>query len=201
MGIYKLIKDHLNRKYKLWVINTTSESKLYLWDNWKLLFPLINQLVLLSPSKAFIRTNQSLEHKSGFLGFGRMAWNKENNEKWTKKYRENEYANKKVTFYDTQICAPDWNQHCDSSIPPDIFIKVYNYKNDINIKEGIIIAMPERTYNKDAKEIEAVLKDILKIIPESTLSHTSRHWNPSRGYPNQIQDINNWEIAKVINDV
>jgi len=201
MSFSKLINNFRNRKRILWVINTSSDAHLYLWENWKNIFPLIDTLVTLSPSKAYIRTNQALEHQSNWLGFGRMIWNKENNEKWTKKYRENEYANEKVTFFDTQIWAPDWNQHCETNIPPDIFVHLYNNPNDKIIKEGIVISMPERTFSNNKSVIESVLNKLLKVIPNSTLAQTTRSWWPSKGFPNQIQDINNWEIKKVLENV
>ena len=203
MRIIESINNILNKKYQLWVINTSDEAQLYIWDNWKLIFPLIDTLVNLSSEKAYIRTNQALEHKNDWLGFGRMVWNKSNNEKWTKKYRENEYANEKVTFYDTQIWAPDWNQCFKSNITSDIFIYLYHYPNE-NVKitkEGLVIAMPVKIYNMNIGLIESVLNKLLNIIPNSTLAYTTRSWRPSNGYPNHIEDINNWELERVLKNV
>ena len=201
MSFSKLINNYKNKKRILWVINTHLSAHLFLWENWKNIYPLIDSLVTLSPSQAYIRTNQALEHENNWLGFGRMIWSKANNEKWTKKFRENEYANANVTFYDTQIWAPDWNQHCKTGIPPDIFIHLYNNPDDNVIKEGIVISMPKRTFNNNVELIESVLNNLLKLIPDSTLAQTTRNWNPSNGYVNEIQHINNSELMRVLKNV
>ena len=201
MSISKLINNYKNKKRILWVINTSSKAHLYLWENWKNILPLIDSLVTLSSSQAYIRTNQALEHENQWLGFGRMVWNKANNEKWTKKFRENEYADTNVVFYNTQIWAPDWNKHCKTGIPPDIFIHLYNNSDDNIINEGIVISMPKSTFNNNVEVVESVLNSLLKVIPNSTLGQTTRTWWPNKGFPNQIQDINNWEIAKILENV
>jgi hypothetical protein len=72
---------HLFNRYQLWVVNTTSEAQLYLWANWKHLFPLVDRLVSMSPAKGFIRTRQTMEDRNKWLGFGRMSWSIEDNEK------------------------------------------------------------------------------------------------------------------------
>ena len=201
MSLVQLINIYRDRTRILWVINTPSDAHLYLWENWKYIFPLINALVKLSSSKAFIRTNQALDHQSNWLGFGRMIWNQENNEKWTKKYREDQYADAQVTFHNTQIWAPDWNKHNETSIPPDNFVHLYNIPNDDILKEGIVISMAQRTYTNNRSVVEPALDKLLNIIPNSTLAKTSRSWGPSKGFPNQIQDINNWELKRVLENV
>jgi len=203
MKIFESIYNLLNKKYKLMVINTSDEAQLYLWKNWKNIFPLIDTLVNLSSEKAYIRTNQALENEDNWLGFGRMVWNKSNNEKWTRKYRENEFDNAKVTFFDTQIWAPDWNKCNKSNITPDIFIYLYHYPNE-NVKitrEGLVISVPIKIYNMNIDLIESILNKLLNIIPNSTVAHTTRTWMPSNGFHNSIEDINNWELEKVLNNV
>ncbi len=200
MSINNYIRRYLFREYRLWVVNTTAEAQLYLWENYKLLFPHIDALVGISPVKAFIRSLQSMEGKSGFLGFGRMAWSKENNEKWTKKYRGNRNDHANITFFKTQIWAPDWNHHCKTGVPPDIFLEVYNYKNDHKIGEGLIVTIPDIIYRKKTEFIDTTIHKIMKAIPKSKLSVVIRTWNPGGGFPNQIQDINSWEISKVVSN-
>jgi hypothetical protein len=190
----------LFNKYELWVVNTPSESQLYLWDNWKYLFPLVDTLVSLSPAKAFIRTRQAIEHKNAWLGFGRMTWNKENNEKWTKEYRQNEHEKLSVTFFDTQIWAPDWNQFDKTGIPPEIFVQLYNYPIDKVTREGLIVAITKSVAKKNTATIEPCIAEISKVIPDSTTSRTTRSWWPGLGFVNQIQDMNDWELKKVLED-
>lgn len=200
MDISDFINRYLFRKYRLWVINTPAEAQLYLWINYKLLYPHIDALLSVSRAKAFIRSSQSIEGKNGWLGFGRMAWTKENNEKWTKKYRMNKRSDENIEFFETQIWAPDWNNYCNTGVPPDVFIEIYNFQNDTTIREGVIVAIPDRIYKKHTNQIDIAIDEITKAIPEPTLSTTFRSWSPDGGFPNQIQDINNWEIAKVINN-
>lgn len=189
---------HLFNKYQLWVVSTTSEAQLYLWNNWKYLFPLVDTLVLLSPEKASIRTFQAIEHKHGWLGFGRMSWNIENNEKWTKKYRGNEPNITCVRFFDTQIWAPDWNQACKTGIPPDIFIRLYNEPERKIAREGLIVAIKKRIAEKNAATIESAIADISKSIPDSTVASIARSWFPGAGFDNRIEDMNSHELEMIV---
>lgn len=188
------------QKYQVWVVNTASEAQLYLWDNWERLFPLLDKLVSLSPTKAFIRTAQGVQHKNSLLGFGRMAWSKESNEKWTKKYRENESGKKRVSFYSTQIWAPDWNQFDKTGIPPDFFVLLYNYPSSQTTREGLIIAITRVIVAQNSATVEPTIADISNIVPDSAVVKTARSWWPGSGFPNQIQDMNNWELEKVLKE-
>jgi hypothetical protein len=189
-----------NQKYQMWVVNTASESQLYLWDNWKNLLPLLNSLMSLSPAKAFIRTAQGIDNNNSLLGFGRMAWSKESNEKWTKKYRENEAEEERVSFYDTQIWAPDWNQFDQTGMPPDLFVQLYNYPNSQTTREGLVIAIARGIAAQNSAIIEPAMAEISNIVQDSTVVKTTRSWWPGSGFPNQIQDINNWELEKLLRE-
>lgn len=189
---------HLFNKYQLWVVSTTFEAQLYLWNNWKYLFPLVDALVLLSPAKASIRTFQAIEHKHGWLGFGRMSWSKENNEKWTKKYRENESDRSGVRFFNTEIWAPDWNQAYKTGIPPDIFIRLYNEPESQIAREGLIVAIKKRIAEKNAATIEPAIADISKGIPSSTVASITRSWFPGAGFGNRVEDMNPHELEMIV---
>lgn len=185
-------------KYRLWVVNTASEAQLYLWDNWKYLFPLVDTLVSLSPAKAFMRTRQAIEHNNAWLGFGRMSWDKENNEKWTRQHRENESKGHAIRFFNTEIWAPDWNQVDRTGISPDIYVRLYNEPDSQITREGLIIAIKKAIVQKSTAAIEPVVIDISKTVPESTLISIDRSWGPGSGFVNHIQDMNNWELKKVL---
>lgn len=152
----------------------------------------------LSPAKTFIRTVQGVQNKDSLLGFGRMAWSIENNEKWTKKYRENESEKVGVSFYGTQIWVPDWNQFDKTGMPPDIFIQLYNYPSSQITREGLIIAITRAIVRENSAIIEPAIADTAKIVPDSTVAKTTRSWWPGSGFPNQIQDMNNWELERVL---
>jgi hypothetical protein len=101
------------RKYHIWVINTQKTCELYLWDNWRLFLPALNNLISLTSQPGFIRTFQSREYENKWLGFGRMKWNEANNIKWTTKYRNvDDITLQKIFFFNTQVWAPDWNAVC-----------------------------------------------------------------------------------------
>ncbi len=188
----------LAHKYQLWIVNTASESQLYLWQNWERLFPWVDKFLSLSPAKAFIRSVQGIQPENSRLGFGRMAWSRENNEKWTKQYRENESAKSGVSFYRTEIWAPDWNQVDRSGMPPDIFVQLYNYPSSQTTREGLIIAITRSIAKENAAAIEPAIAGISTIIPDSVVRKISRSWSPGSGFPNHIQDMNNWELQKVL---
>ncbi len=187
-------------KYRLWVVNTASEAQLYLWDNWKNLFPLVDTLISLSPAKAFIRTQQAIQHQNAWLGFGRMSWDKENNEKWTKQYRENKSNGHGVRFFNTEIWAPDWNQVEKTGTYPDIYVRLYNEPDSQITREGLIIAIKKAIVEKNTGAIEPVIAAISKTVPHSTVTSITRSWGPGSGFVNHIQDMNNWELKRVLED-
>lgn len=150
----------------------------------------------LTTESAFIRSYQSYEYKNRWLGFGRMKWNNDNNIKWTTKYRNT--GEKSPDFYRTEIWAPDWNQVCDKDMPPDIFVRLYNFPKLQNIREGLVIAVPKSLYNKNEVLIELELTKIAREIPASTISTTTKGWYPVWKIRNQIGDINNQEIEAIV---
>ena len=184
-------------RYELWVINTRSKVEIYLWKNWKSISPNIDKLIRLSENQPYIRTFQSFGENK-WLGFGRMKWNEENNLKWTKKYRSKEYNDKELQFLGTEIWTPDWNQCYKTGKTPEIFIQVYHYPNLEKIREGIVIAIPQRIVNKNESIIKSSLEKIMEKIPNSTLSKIKRYWNPGFKFVNRIEDINNWELEKIV---
>ncbi|MNJ98392.1 hypothetical protein D3C87_161580 [compost metagenome] len=186
------------RTYKLWVINTKTEANLYLWDKWKALLPSLDALINLTSEPAFIRSFQSYEFENRWLGFGRMKWNEESNIKWTTKYINVKTRDKIPDFSHTEIWAPDWNRVCDEDMPPDIFVKLYNFPRLEEIKEGIIIAMPKSLYNKNKGLVELELTKLTNEIPGATISTSTRSWWPGWKIRNQIGDINPQEIEKII---
>lgn len=187
------------KHYSLWVINTDKEAFLYKWDNWRQLIPSIDKLLLLTNERAFIRTKQSFEFENKWLGFGRMAWNEENNMKWTKKYRTSENESR-LNFYDTEIWAPDWNNFIKTGMPPEIFVKLYNIPNSQTTKEGLIIAMPRRLSLNKRPIIETELSRLTNRIPNSTLITTTRLWQPWFKFSNSIDNINPFELEKIIKE-
>jgi hypothetical protein len=185
-------------RYRLWVINTTSQAFLYTWERWSLLLPGMDSIVKPSKDLAYIRTFQCFEPENKWLGFGRMQWSEENNRKWTAKYRSEEYSAKTWAFFNTQIWAPDWNLCYDKGITPQLFIMVYHYPTLEKIREGIVIAFPKKIAEKNAVIITSNLKNLLSLIPGATLSAVNRSWTSCRKFPNRIEDINSWELEKLI---
>jgi hypothetical protein len=185
------------RRYRLWVINTDREALLYKWDNWSLLMPSVNKLLKLTRETAFIRTFQAFEFQNKWLGFGRMIWNEGNNEKWATKYRTAEHESK-LQFHGTEIWAPDWNQFYERGVPPDIYIKLYNNPKSLILKEGIVIAIPRRLALQQKEIIEAELFRLTDLIPNATLTMTTRCWYPWLRFVNNIEDMNPQELEKIV---
>ena len=179
-------------------MSTTSSAQLYLWDNWRDLFPLVDGLVTLSPAKAFIRTHQAYEEEQGWLGFGRMSWNRENNEKWAKKYRENENNGSGVRFFDTQIWAPDWNHAEKTGIPPDLYIRLFSEPESRVAKEGLIVAIKKAIAEKNAATIESVIADVSRRVSDSTVKRITRSWFAGAGFGNRIEDMNPQELEMIV---
>ena len=158
----------------------------------------MDRLVALSPAKASIRTRQAYEQVHGWLGFGRMLWNRENNEKWATKYRENENNGPNVRFFDTQIWAPDWNHVDRTGIPPDLFVRLYNEPDSRIAREGLIVAIKKTIAEKNAAEIEAGIADISGRVPDSTVNRIMRSWFPGAGFGNRVEDMNPHELEMIV---
>lgn len=188
------------RRYRLWVINTNKEAFLYKWENWKLLMPSIDKLLSLTKDKAFIRTSQIFESENKWLGFGRMTWNEENNIQWTTKYRTSDNESQ-LKFLGTEIWAPDWNEFIKSGVPPDTFVKLYNIPNSQTTRQGLIIAIARRLSLHQKDMIETELMRMLKLIPDSTLTMTTRLWHPWFRFDNNIEDMNPHELERIIKGV
>jgi len=122
----------LGTKYKIWTINSKSDPKLYLWENWEKLLPYINELVELAEKETFIRTFQSYEFENKWLGFGRMKWSLDNNKKWTTKYQTNQEEGKNLIFYSTEVWPPSWDQCLSSNKSPNLYLKIYSNKESID---------------------------------------------------------------------
>ncbi|MGY3213664.1 hypothetical protein [Mucilaginibacter sp. HD30] len=186
------------RRYQLYLINTTVECRLYLWDNWEKILPYINTLVALTDQPAFIRTYQSYEFENRWLGFGRMKWSDENNRKWTTKYRDNNFPGKVPEFYYTEIWAPDWNALCKTGMPPDIFVHLYNNPGVQDVTEGIIIALPISLYDKNKLLIDDAVSKIAVTVTGSKIYEAKRDWWGRRAVRNSIEAINIHEVLEIM---
>lgn len=186
------------KTYQLWLINTTIECNLYLWEKWRLLVPPLDGLIGLTQEKAFIRSFQSYIHENKWLGFGRMKWDEENNIKWTSKYRTNNAVADEPEFYNTEVWAPDWNRVCDTGMPPDVFICLYNYPEVPQIREGLVIALPRSLYKKNKRLVDDSLSKLLSQIPGSKIHEIKRDWWGRTASRNNIGDITPQEIKKII---
>jgi hypothetical protein len=187
----------VGKEYKVWVINTKLEVQLFTWDNWQHIYPIVNQLLDMVESKAYIRTFQNFETENRWLSFGRMNWNEENNQKWTSKYQTKKYSNRNLLFKNTEIWSPDWNFCQKTNQTPDIFIKVY-CTNFLDLREGIIIAIPKRIVKENDMLISSSIQLIQKLIVSSTLSSVDRYWTPSKNFPNHLNDINPHEVMNIL---
>ena len=159
--------------------------------------PSLDCLVRLPKEPAFIRSFQAYKQENRWLGFGRMKWNQANNIKWTTKYR-NATGSENLLFLGTEIWSPDWNQVCDDDYPPSLFIKLYSFPQLKKIKEGLVIAIPVSTYNKNKSVIETQLENLVCVIPNSSIATKTRIWWPGWKIRNSIGDINNWEIEQIV---
>ncbi|PHN02407.1 hypothetical protein [Flavilitoribacter nigricans] len=185
--------------YQIWVINTSDEAELFLWENWQRLYLLVDTLLRTSRDDAFIRTYQSFEFENKWLGFGRMKWNETNNQKWTSKYRSIAYQNRKLQFFNTEIWAPDWNTCIKNGRGPDVFINVYHHETIKEIREGIVIAIPRSAARSKDALLKLTIEALSDAIPQSTIATVDRHWNPGKGFVNRVEDMNAQELLKIVN--
>ncbi|MFD1145486.1 hypothetical protein ACFQ4C_30450 [Larkinella insperata] len=183
--------------YTVWVINSASAVQLYVWDNWKAIYPELDTLLTLSNHPAYIQTFQSFGGNS-WLAFGRMRWNEENNTKWTSKYRTQEYSHEKLEFMGTKIWAPDCNHCYKKGQTPELYIHTYSYSHSENPLEGLLIAMPKQLAKQNKAFITSKLVAIQKRILNSSIYYLERYWTPSNGFLNRIEDMNYHELTSLI---
>ncbi|MDR1698267.1 MAG: hypothetical protein LBR75_00370 [Prevotellaceae bacterium] len=165
---------------------------------WQRLFPMLDAIVKLSRQDAFIKTDQSIVGTNKWLGFGRMKWNFDNNKKWTTKYLEGT-DKREITFFDTEIWAPDWNYCCDKGITPDIFIKLCNNEVAEVAKESLVIAVSPKLDYKYRSLIESEVNRMARLIPDATISIATRRWSGGWKIGNGIGDMNIQELQEMIN--
>jgi len=180
-----------SQEYEIWVFETNPNIQLYLWENWKSVYPSLDQLIANLDLKPFIRSSQSFESQSGWLGFGRMVWSKKNNEKWTKKYRTEEYKNEVIQFFDTEIWAPDWNWVWKNGKAPIFLTKID--------KEGLILAIQNEKAIHFSDEIEDFINELLSMFRDSKVTKGRRTWGEEvyeKGYSNGLSDASSFILAE-----
>ncbi|WP_312077314.1 hypothetical protein [Chryseobacterium sp.] len=184
-------------KYSVININTTEDFEIDNWKNWNQIFLLIDSLIKLFgfENETFIRTFQSFEFENNWLGFGRMKWNEQNNQKWTTKYKIEEFSDKKSQFFNTEIWSPDWNHYEKTGETPKIFINVYK-ESDSNT--GLIIAIKKAHYKQNELLLDSLFDKIKKVVPNSNLRKIERYWKASLGFQNAIQDMNYNELDRIL---
>ena len=128
-----------------------------------------------------------------------MTWDEGNNIKWTTKYQTADNESR-LQFYETEIWAPDWNEFTKTGMPPDIFVKLYNIPNSQKTRQGLIIAIPRKLSLRQREMIETELRRLTTLIPNSTLTMTTRLWYPWFKFVNNIEHMNPHELEKIIKE-
>ena len=195
--ILRLKARVFGKTYAVIVINTDHPFHLHYWENWEILYPIIDAILKITEEEPFIRTYQSFATENRWLGFGRMQWNKDNNTKWTQKYRSDQYSHKKLIFHGTEIWAPDWNHCINKGKTPEIYISLYNYPNYKGYNEGLLFAIPKQSYLRNIEAIRLRIKSIHDLIPSSHVIMSTRYWGPSKGFVNRIEDMNPQELQLI----
>ena len=203
-NLFKDIKSSINEdlskifgeKYLVININSTDNITLNDWNYWKLFYSIFDQILKQTDLEkdTYIRSFQSFKTEKNWLGFGRMKWNLQNNQKWTQKYNSEEYSSKELEFFNTEIWSPNWNNFDKTGNSPKFFSKVYHE----NINKGIFIAVDLRLYKNNSELIDGYIEEIVELIPNSKLNLFTRFWKPSKGFYNNIIDITYSEIETVL---
>jgi len=161
------------------------------WENWQLAFPIVDALLELSPDSAAIRTGQTFDRNSKWLRFGRMIWNRRNNEKWTQKYRAAEYADRNLRFSYTEIWAPDWNVVYRERRAPDVYVKLKT-SPAAEVRQTIIVAVREPIYSNSVQSIRESVDRLAQLLPASRQFAGLQRWAErvyeGGGYSNGLSD-------------
>jgi len=75
---------------------------------------------------------------------------------------------------------------------------LYNIPNSQTTRQGLIIAIPKQLSLRKRETIETELTRLTKLIPNSTLTMTTRFWQPWFKFDNNIEDMNPQELEKLI---
>lgn len=185
-------------KYCVINVNTNQDFEIDNWENWNKVFPLIDSLIKLigCENETFIRTFQCFEFENNWLGFGRMKWNDQNNQKWTTKYKTEEFSDKKLEFFNTEIWSSDWNHYDKTGETPIFFINIYK-ESDLNT--GLIIAIKKKHYKQNELSLNSLFDKIKIIIPNSNVRKIERYWKVNFfSSQNEIQDMSFYHLDEVM---
>ncbi len=145
------------------------------WEHWQKAFPIVDRLMTMSPATAAIRTGQTFDNESHWLGFGRMIWSRKNNEKWTQKYRSPQFADRQLNFLCTEIWAPDWNVVWRDHCAPDIFVKLATYTPP-QIRQSLLVAVREPIYSSRIDEIRPLVAQLASLLPDADHRTGHQRW-------------------------
>jgi hypothetical protein len=205
--------------YSYYLFGLSIDKPIWNWEIWEKCIPFLQSIIDICPETPSIKTSQSIpvtygkndqfvSHDKGSLRFGKMLWNKKDNEKWTTKYaNENNW-----TFFDTEIAYPT-RSHCHKNHSnPDLFITIHNENltntNDpkinqsitIHIRTSLIVPNKLNELEKNITQIGELLNwKIAGKIKRPTsfksnlgIGYTDSFWDGSYG----VLDINKLDFSK-----
>lgn len=97
-----------------------------------------------------------------------MSWSEENNVKWTSKYRKEEYSERELTFFSTEVSAPDWNECLHANRRPNMFVNIYHL-NFEDLRHKLLIAIPLRLVKKHEDFISAMILAVQQVVDGSAV--------------------------------
>ncbi|MGO1070705.1 hypothetical protein [Lysobacter sp. CA199] len=125
-----------------------------------------------------IRSFQLLKGDSKWLPFGRMTWNKKNNEKWADKYWSGEHIGQEPNFTSTEIWAPDWNAAAKKERAPDVFAMLERFDSS-PIRQALTIAIREPIYSDNAAKIRDAVTRLGALLPDPVHYFGHQPWAES----------------------
>ncbi len=113
-------------QYHSIVIVGKSAQRLWHWETWRQIVPILTPLVTACQTTVGVDSVQDFEGIDQRVCFGQLDWDAKGHLKWTHGSPLNQEKSRCWTFRYTEIWAPDLEICSREEIPPNLFISVEN---------------------------------------------------------------------------
>ncbi len=178
------------------LVSDAAEEPLHRWPYWQKAFDTLDGVLALSKETAAIRSMQSLPRSSKWLPFGRMVWNRKNNEKWTTKYLAD--ASLSAELSSTEIWSPDWNAVARKEKAPDFYIRLEDLRY-WGVAQALTVATIEPLYTNNTVYLREAIDRLLSLMPGARSYFGRLTWAEKvheYGFSNAIQDRGALRLVK-----
>lgn len=186
-------------KYTVWfILVDTSVFKIHDWEIWKAYYLALDPMLSKLNPQTEIRTFQTHKWIWWWLPFGKMHWNRENNIKWTSKFKKGWRKRKSLEFFNTEVLSPDYYSCEKSKTFPKVYLRIDEGLNEYwkqPYNASILIAIKQRSVDKNwSLLVEELFKIKTSIALVEGEKYWGKKWNQGEGYCDAIPYLHVYAI-------